>query len=513
MPVASLGAARSQLLLHIQPLADVHKPGGDKGSLPRDLRVTLCLVESEGAQVAASYVQSYGLLVRIPGQVFCRRKQASGHPLAPERGGDHQPLDVGLRGDGGVCRVREQGRRPYRAGDAEVASQSLPQTAGEHVLPGRCDPHADTAGDLPIGVPFDHQRSHPTRDVLQGDPFLHDLDGAVHSASEDVPELVQEPFHDEGRDSLVVIRPGQANGELLGLHRAILPESRPSADEPPAHDLDGDEGQRDGEDEHPRDVDDYAGRGTRREFPAHVDGVVERGEPGDLRDWRGDGINLEEDAREQKQRCNDQGKVVRVEVYAFYKAGKERAHHAEHDADHQQHQGQKQGPPRGDERLTEHDPENQYHREERSAVERGARPRPQILPTNHILGVDRRGYYGVVYLVDLELDEGVESALEGGCEHGVARQQPWRHELDVGLAVDAPLLDERPEPEPEGRQVEERLDEVGEQNGLPVLPEYSDVTLPYPERPTRRGYPDRIHYSTNLLPVSRRKTSSRPACR
>jgi hypothetical protein len=55
------------------------------------------------------------------------------------------------------------------------------------------------------------------------------------------------------------------------------------------------------------------------------------------------------------------------------------------------------------------------------------------------------------------------------------------HQLDVGLAVDAPLLDEGPEPEPEGRQIEERLDEVGEQYGLPVLPEYGDVTLPHPE--------------------------------
>jgi hypothetical protein len=39
-----------------------------------------------------------------------------------------------------------------------------------------------------------------------------------------VPELVQESFHDEGGDSLVIIRPGEAYGELLGLHMTILPE-------------------------------------------------------------------------------------------------------------------------------------------------------------------------------------------------------------------------------------------------------------------------------------------------
>src|SRR5215204_1604315 len=115
-----------------------------------------------------------------------------------------------------------------------------------------------------------------------------------------MPELVQEPFHDEGGNSLIVIWPGETYGELLGLHRITLPEFRPSADESPAHDLDRDQGQRSGKDEHPGHVDEYSHRRSRGEVPANVDRVVERGEPGDLRDRRGEVVYGEEDAGEQK---------------------------------------------------------------------------------------------------------------------------------------------------------------------------------------------------------------------
>src|SRR5215212_6318479 len=106
-----------------------------------------------------------------------------------------------------------------------------------------------------------------------------------------MPELVQEPFHDEGGDSLIVIWPGETYGELLGLHRIILPEFRPSADEPPAHDLDRDQGQRSGKDEHPGHVDEYSHRRSRGELPAHVVLVVEPGEPGVLRLSRHDVVS------------------------------------------------------------------------------------------------------------------------------------------------------------------------------------------------------------------------------
>ena len=45
--------------------------------------------------------------------------------------------------------------------------------------------------------------------------------------AEDGPELVQKALHDEGGYRRIVLRPGEAYGELLGLHRHILPESDP----------------------------------------------------------------------------------------------------------------------------------------------------------------------------------------------------------------------------------------------------------------------------------------------
>src|SRR5215203_4614960 len=150
-----------ELLLQIQPLADIHKPGGDQGSLPRDFHVTLRFVESQGAQVVTCDVQTHGLLARVPGEIFRRRKQASPYPLAAEGGSDHQPFDVGFRSDGGVCRVGEQGRRPDGPRKAEVARESSPQAAGEDVFPGDFGPDADAAGDLPVCVPFDNQGSYP----------------------------------------------------------------------------------------------------------------------------------------------------------------------------------------------------------------------------------------------------------------------------------------------------------------------------------------------------------------
>src|SRR5215204_4747017 len=258
-----LSAARLEFFLQIQPLADVQKPRGDDGSLSRDFHITLRLVEPQCGQVVTCDVQAHALLTRFPGEVFSRRKQAPRYTLAPEGGGDHEPLDVSLRGVGGVSRVGEQRRRPDRPRDAEVTGESAPQPAGEDVFPRGPGPDADAAGDFCIRVPFDHQGSHLARGVLEGDPLLHDLERAVHPPAEDGPELVQEPFDDEGGYSLLVIRPCQAYGKLLGLHRAILPESRVSADEPPAHDLDRNQSQRAGEDKDPGYVDEYPHRGTR----------------------------------------------------------------------------------------------------------------------------------------------------------------------------------------------------------------------------------------------------------
>src|ERR687893_624867 len=56
----------------------------------------------------------------------------------------------------------------------------------------------------------------------------------------------------------------------------ILPEhkSLASADQAPAHDLDRNQGQNEGEDEDPRNVREHLGRGARGEGPADVDRVV-----------------------------------------------------------------------------------------------------------------------------------------------------------------------------------------------------------------------------------------------
>src|SRR5687767_4276692 len=70
--IAASQRLASELLLQIQPLPDVHKPGGDQGSLPRDFHVTLSLVEFQGAKVVGRHVEADGLLTRVPGEVFRR---------------------------------------------------------------------------------------------------------------------------------------------------------------------------------------------------------------------------------------------------------------------------------------------------------------------------------------------------------------------------------------------------------------------------------------------------------
>src|SRR5215210_7369944 len=144
----TLSAARLKFLLQVQPFADVEKPAGEEGSLARDLHVTRRLIEPEGTQVAACYVQAHRLLASIPGEVFRRQEEALRHALAPEGGGDHEPFDVGFRGDGRVSGEGQQRRRPNGAQNAEVARECPPQTAGEDVLPGGFGPDPDAAGDL-----------------------------------------------------------------------------------------------------------------------------------------------------------------------------------------------------------------------------------------------------------------------------------------------------------------------------------------------------------------------------
>src|SRR3712207_154228 len=185
--------------------------------------------------------------------------------------------------------------------------------------------------------------------------------------------------------------------------------------------MDRDEGKNEGEDEDPSDIYKHRRRWACGEGPAHVDRVVERGDPGNLGHRRWELLHGEEDARKKEERRNDQGEVVSVEVYALDQAGKKRPHDAEHHPDDQQHWRYQKCPERRDERFPERVPEHRQYGEEACAVQGSPRPRPQVLSGDYILGVDRSRYYGVVDPVYLELYEGVKRALEGGREHGVAR--------------------------------------------------------------------------------------------
>ncbi len=119
----------------------------------------------------------------------------------------------------------------------------------------------------------------------------------------------------------------------------------------------------------------------------------------------------------------------------------------------------------------------EQHDGEADGVERAAHQSPGHLADRDIGHPERRGEDGVVRLGVLQLEEHVERALVDGAVHRRRREQRRRHERRVGDALH--VADEPAQPEADADQVEERLEEAGEDD-QPPAPVDPQVALDQP---------------------------------
>ena len=139
--------------------------------------------------------------------------------------------------------------------------------------------------------------------------------------------------------------------------------------------------------------------------------------------------------------------------------------------------------------------------EEGARVEGAPQHAPAQLAQRDVADAERRRQHGVVGLGDLELEEDQEGRVDHGAVHGRGGEQARGHEGGVGdqLAVDRDGPDEVGQADPDGEQVEERLEEARDDED-PRAPVDQDVALEHPrgvaaaqegERRDARGDPGR----------------------
>ena len=119
--------------------------------------------------------------------------------------------------------------------------------------------------------------------------------------------------------------------------------------------------------------------------------------------------------------------------------------------------------------------------QEGARVEGAAQDAPAELAQRDVGDAQGRRQHGVVGLGDLELEEDEEGRVEHGAVHGRRRQEAGRHEGRVGdlAAVDVDRADEVRQPDADGEQVEERLEEARDDED-PRAPVDQDVALEHP---------------------------------
>ena len=232
-----------------------------------------------------------------------------------------------------------------------------------------------------------------------------------------------------------------------------------------------------------------------------LDEVVERVEVGQRLEALGQLVDREEGARHQEQRRDHQrGHVVEL-VDLGHRARHGDAEGGEAEGGDQAEEGHEQHPPRGVEA------EAHRHQQREAAVEAGPQPDPEHLGGHELLDVDRGGEDRVVGALEAVLDEGAEHRGQRAGEDHRRGHHARADELDVVEPVD--LIDDRgPEADPEGQQVDDRLEHAGERGRLPEGAEVGHLAAHHAGDRRRLEPP---HSASS--PVRSTKTSSSEAAR
>ena len=218
-----------------------------------------------------------------------------------------------------------------------------------------------------------------------------------------------------------------------------------------------------------------------REAAQHVDTPVERRELHDEAQPVGIDGDGEEHAAEEEHRRGHHGH--HVEVLPLAHPG--RGGHA-HRCRGQAHQERSRDGQDG--RRREDQAEQRHDQQEADGVDEAARQRPAHLSDRHVGGTQWRGQDGVEGLGVLELEEEVEGRFHERPVHGGRGHEPGRHVGRVGDVTH--VAHEHPQAEADAQQVEDRLEEPGDDD-RPVAPIDEDVALedlvgaPAAQRPRR----------------------------
>ena len=202
-----------------------------------------------------------------------------------------------------------------------------------------------------------------------------------------------------------------------------------------------------------------------RQRPDEVDALVQRRELDDDLEGRRVGVERVERGREQEHRQDHELDEVEV-LPRPHERRRGHPDRPEREADEERRRHREDHPRRHDQAQHDHDD----HEPDR--VQPAADQRPGQLADGHVAGRQRRRQDRREGLVVVELEEEVERALADRPVHRRARQQRRRHEQLVrdGLAARArDVADQRPQPEADREQVEQRLEEARQDDQPAVL--------------------------------------------
>src|SRR4051794_21596663 len=204
------------------------------------------------------------------------------------------------------------------------------------------------------------------------------------------------------------------------------------------------------------------GDDPRGQLAAEHDTAVERGRLDDPPQDSVERRDREERAREQEQGQLDQRDLVEV-LPGVHVGRQPHADGTEGEPDQQRGGEREHRPPRV------HQPERPHHQQERHGVRRAPELTPDDLAAGDVGGGQRRDQHLVVELLVLQLEEDVEGRVEQGAVERGRREHPGRDELGVGdrVAVELEGVDELPDADADGEQVEDRLQEAGDEQ-LPL---------------------------------------------
>ena len=194
-----------------------------------------------------------------------------------------------------------------------------------------------------------------------------------------------------------------------------------------------------------------------REVAHQVDAVVERRQRQDPLDCRRILVERHERRREEEHRQREELDEREVGPRAHQRHRRE-PERRERGADQQRGRHREDRPPGLEQ------PEREHDHDERDRVDRAAHQGEDRLAHRDVAHPERRREHAVVRLRVVELEEDVAGRLVDRAVHGGGREERRRHELLVRdrLALVRDVADERPDADAEADEVEERLEEAGD---------------------------------------------------